>query len=110
MIKGMTVNLIETKKVGVDPFNSPVSEEVSVPVDDVLVAEPSSDDVINTLNLYGKRAQYTLGIPKSDTHDWEDKVVEFYGKRWKTFTIPVKGIDGNMPLRWNTKVMVERYE
>lgn len=109
MIKGMTVFLIETRKIGVDNFNVPLFEEFKVPVEDVLVAEPSSDDVVNTLNLYGKRAQYTLGIPKGDTHDWEDKEVEFFGKRWKTFTTPIEGIEENMPLRWNKKVMVEYY-
>lgn len=109
MIKGITINLIETRKKGLDPFNVPIFEEVRVPIDDVLVAEPSSEDVINNLNLYGKRAQYTLGIPKSDTHNWEDRIVEFYGKCWRTFTVPIKGIDENVPLRWNQKVMVEYY-
>ena len=41
MIKGITVNLIETRKKGLDPFNVPIFEEVRVPIEDVLVAEPS---------------------------------------------------------------------
>ena len=61
------------------------------------------------MNLTGKKAVYTLAIPKGDTHDWEDKEVKFFGKRWRTFGIPLEGIEQLIPLDWNKKVMVERY-
>ena len=60
-------------------------------------------------NLFGKKAVYTLAIPKGDTHKWEDSVVEFFGHKWKTFGFPIEGIESNIPLDWNKKVMVERY-
>ena len=44
------------------------------------------------------------------SNDWEEKEVLFFGKRWKAFGIPLEGMDHLIPLKWNKKVMVERYE
>ena len=110
MIKGIQVKLINLVEVGIDGFNKPIYEEQSVFVDNVLVSPSSSDDVIEQLNLTGKRAVYTLAIPKGDNHIWQDQIVEFFNQRWKVFTIPTQGIEENIPLSWNKKVMVERYE
>ena len=108
-IHGIPITLIDKQVVSVDPFGSPVVKDVEILVDNVLVAPALSDDVINQLNLTGKKAVYTLGIPKGDTHDWEDKEVEFFGQRWRTFGFVTEGIDDLIPLSWNKKVMVERY-
>ena len=61
------------------------------------------------MNLHGKRAVYTLAIPKGDSNTWEDTTVEFWGSKWKTIGIPLEGIEENIPLNWNKKVLVERY-
>ena len=84
-IHGIPITLIDKQVMSVDPFGAPVVKDVEILVDNVLVAPALSDDVINQLNLTGKKAVYTLGIPKGDTHDWEDKEVEFFGQRWRTF-------------------------
>src|SRR5699024_8655639 len=110
MIKGITVTLINKVKTGEDPFGAPIYEDVEVEVDNVLVSPTSTDDIVNQLNIDGKKAVYTLAIPKDDTNNWEDAEVFFFGKRWKTFGIPTEGIDHLIPLNWNKKVMVERYE
>lgn len=39
-----------------------------------------------------KRAEYELCIPKGDTHIWENRTVEFFGKKWRTFGIPQEWI------------------
>lgn len=109
IIEGITITLIDKQEVGKDPFDNPIYEYVSILVDNVLVAPTSSDDVINQQSLTGKVAVYTLAIPKGDTHDWEDKEVEFFGQRWRTFGFPTEGIESLIPLSWNKKVMVERY-
>lgn len=109
MIKGITVKLTIRIKTGTDEFNRPVYTETSENVKNVLVGEPSAEDVINELNLSGKRLAYTLAIPKDDTHTWEDTVVEFWGMKFRTIGIPTQGIDENIPLDWNKKVKVERY-
>lgn len=108
-IHGIPITLIDKQVVSVDPFGSPVVKDVEILVDNVLVAPALSDDVINQLNLTGKKAVYTLAIPKGDNHEWEDKEVEFFGQRWKTFGFSTEGIEDLIPLSWNKKVMVERY-
>ena len=108
-IKGITIILVDKIKTGELPSKEPIYQEIEIEVNNILVSPTSSDDVVNQLTLTGKRAVYTLAIPKNDTHDWEDKEVEFFGQRWRTFGIPLEGIEALMPLEWNKKVMVERY-
>lgn len=110
MIKGITVTLINKKKVGENPFGEPIYKDVPIEVDNVLVSPTSTEDIVNTLDLTGKKAVYTLAIPKDDTNDWENAEVYFFGQRWRTFGFVTQGIDHLIPLDWNKKVMVERYE
>lgn len=110
MIKGITVTLINKKQTDTDPFGAPIYEDDEVSVNNVLVSPTSSDDVINQLTLTGKKAVYTLAIPKGDTNIWEDQEVRFFGERWRVFGKPLQGIDDLIPLDWNKKVTVERYE
>lgn len=109
-LKGITITLYEKTQTGTDAFNRPVYTETAVSVDNVLVAPASTSETLDTVNLTGKKAVYTLGIPKGDAHDWKDKKVEFFGETFKTFGEPLKGIEAMIPLEWNTKVQVERYE
>lgn len=109
-MKGITVILYEETKTGTDPFGAPIFAETPVEVDNVLVAPTSSEDQISDQNLYGKKSVYTLAIPKGDINDWRNRKVEFFGQTFRTFDDPIKGIDELIPLDWNTKVKVERYE
>ena len=84
-IKGIRIKLIEKIETGLDEIGSPIYKENPVLVDNVLVAPVSSDDVISSTNLYGKKAVYVLGKA-------------------------TKGIDDLIPLEWNKKVWVEAYE
>lgn len=110
MIKGITVTLINKKEVGRDPFDEPISKDVPIQVDNVLVTPTSTEDIVSTLELTGKKAVYTLAIPKGDTNNWEDAEVIFFNQRWRTFGFVTEGIEHLIPLDWNKKVMVERYE
>lgn len=109
-IKGITVKLINRVEVGKDPIGEPIYEEVPIEVENVLVSPTSSDDIVNNFELYGKKAVYTLAIPKGDTNNWTDAKVEFFGETWRTFGLPLEGIEEMIPLDWNKKVQVERYE
>lgn len=109
-MRGITVTLINRVQTGEDPLGAPVYEEVPEEIENVLVAPASAQDVLDSTQLYGRKAVYTLGIPKGDAHQWENRHVEFFGERWHVFGIPQKGIDALIPLSWNTKVMVERYD
>ena len=109
-MRGITVTLYEATKVSENVFGEAILQETPVEVENVLVAPSTTEEILDTMNLYGRKAVYTLGIPKGDTHDWENRRVDFFGESWKVFGIPTKGIDDLIPLGWNTKVMVERYE
>lgn len=108
-MKGTTVGLVVKTQTGTDPFGHPIYSEETVQIDDVLVGQPTSEDVISTLELTGKRIAYVLGIPKGDTHVWEDTEVIIWGDRYKTIGFPVTGEQENIPLRWGKNVKVERY-
>ena len=109
-LKGITITLFEQTQVGTDAFNRPVYAEEPVEVENVLIGEPSSQDITDTLNLSGKKLAYTLAIPKGDTHEWTNGTVEFFGERFRTIGNPTEGIEDMIPLDWNKKVKVERYE
>lgn len=111
-MKGITIQLVVRKQTGVDEFNAPVFADTVEEVDDVLVGEPSTDEVTNTLNLTGKKVEYVLAIPKGDTHVWENTEILLpapFDGRYRTIGFPTAGIEENIPLRWNKKVKVERY-
>lgn len=110
VIKGIPVTLYERIRTGTDAFGAPIYDEKPTVVDNVLVAPASSADVETSTNVYGKKAVYTLAIPKGDTHQWEDSFVEFFGRKWRTFGMTLVGIETNIPLEWNGKIQVERYE
>ena len=110
MIKGITVQLVVGTVTSFDPLGAPIEKEELVEIDDVLVGQPSTDDVTNTIQLYGKKIAYVLGIPKGDTHDWTNAKVYIWGEPYRTIGFPQRGIAENIPLRWGSNVKVERYE
>ena len=112
MLRGITVYLYEKKQTGTDPLGNPIYEEEAVPVENVLIApaQETGGDIVSSTDFEGKKEVYVMAIPKGDAHNWLDKHVEFWGRRWKTIGFPKEGIEEMLPLLWNKKVMVERYE
>lgn len=109
-IKGIAIILVDKIETGKDPFGNQIFEDDEISIENVLISPTSSDDIVNQMSLTGRKAVYTLAIPKGDTHDWENKEVIFFNQRWRVFGIPLEGIEDLIPLDWNKKVMVERYE
>lgn len=109
LLKGIPVTLYIPTEISRDAFNVPILSETPVVVDNVLVAPVESSDVVTDLELYGKRAVYELCIPKGDTNVWEDRTVEFFGKKWRTYGFVREWIENLLPLDWNKKIRVERY-
>ena len=109
-LSGITVKLYTQTQTGTDDFGAPVYAESAVNVENVLIGEPSTQDIIDTLTLTGKKLAYTLAIPKGDANTWTDRDVEFFGERFRTIGTPTEGIETMIPLEWNRKVKVERYE
>lgn len=108
-INGISVTLVNQVEVGTDEFNHSIYSETETIVENVLVAPSSTNEVLESTDLYGKKAVYTIAIPKGDTHIWEDQKVIFFGIEWRVFSLPMSGIESNIPLDWNTKYYVERY-
>jgi hypothetical protein len=110
-IRGITITLYDVAQTGTDPLNKPIYNEVPVVVDNVLVAPVNSTEQLETFNLTGRKAIYQMAIPKGDSHEWTaGKKVRFFGADWRIIGIPTEGIDELIPLDWNKKVQVERYE
>lgn len=108
-MKGASVKLYVQTANGTDSFGNEKFTESYVTVDNVLIGQPSTDDITSSIELYGKKIEYMLGIPKGDTHNWEDTVVEFFGHKYRTFGHTIQGIEENIPTPWHKKVRVERF-
>ena len=107
---GITVTLHIRTQTGTDAFNDPVYAETAVTVQNVLIGEPTTDEVTSSVELYGRKIEYMLGLPKGDSHNWEDATVEIFGKKFRTFGATIQGIEENVPTPWHKKVRVCRYE
>ena len=109
-MRGISVILYDKQEVGRDSMNAPIYEEVPITVDNVLVAPATATEILDTLNLTGKRAVYNMAIPKGDTHIWEDRRVRFFNTDFNVISFPTEGLDHLIPLSWNKKVQVEIIE
>lgn len=114
MIRGQTVYVRTAEVVGVDPFGVEITADSWAQVDNVLIGEPSTDDITTSMDMYGKRIVYMLGIPKGDAHEWQDTAVRWtdaYGTEHtvRTFGVPITGIEANIPGPWHKKVRCEAY-
>ena len=110
-MRGITVTLYDRTQTVTDALNKPVYTETPVTVDNVLVAPSSMVEVLEQFSLDGRRGEYVMAIPKGDTHEWiSGKKVSFFGVDWRIIEMPEEGIEWLIPLGWNKKVRVERYE
>lgn len=114
-MRGITVTLTQKTQTSTDPFGAPVFSETTVAVNNVLVGQPTTDEITTSTDLYGKRIDYMLGIPKGDTHNWQDTKVSWtdaYGRtiNAETFGFPITGIEHLVPTAWHMKVRCCRIE
>lgn len=110
MLKGMPITLTVKTQTGMDAFNAPTWSEATETVDNVLICPASGQELIDSLSLYGKRAVYTLCIPKGDQHVWEDTTVSFFGRTFRTFGPVMEHQETLVPGPWNRRVQVEHIE
>ena len=108
-MRGTAVVLYEKTLSGYDTLNNPVYTEEAVTVQNVLIGEPTTVDITSSIDLYGKKVEYMLGLPKGDAHVWTDAKVTFFGQTFRTFGDVIQGIEENIPTPWHKKVRVERY-
>lgn len=108
-MKTITVQLIKKTSTTTDPFGNPIETEEIIDVPNCLVGQPSSNELNDTMAMYGKQIAFVIGVPKNDTNDWVDTDVIVFGERFHTIGYPETGIQGNIPLNWGKNVKVERY-
>lgn len=112
-IHGTTITLVTTTQTGTDRLNRPIYETTPIEIDNVLVGEPSTEDITSSVNLSGHKVHYTLGIPKGDEHEWAGHDVILpapWSVRCRVVGDVIEGIEANIPLAWNRKVKLERYD
>ncbi|MBR2591896.1 MAG: hypothetical protein IKD62_02900 [Oscillospiraceae bacterium] len=108
LIHGIQIILFDHVETGTDTLGRPIFEEIRIPVDNVIPEPMSDQEIADSMDLTGRKATYRLCLPKGDTHDWIDRDVEFFGKRWHTVGEPLEWVEDMVPLEWNKKVRVER--
>ena len=106
---GADVILYERLQTGVDAFGDPVWTEVPVTVHNVLIGQPTTEEVTSSIDLYGVKLEYMLGLPKGDAHAWEGCRVDFFGQKFRVFGAVIQGIEANIPTPWHHKVRVALY-
>lgn len=79
-------------------------------VSNVLVGNSVTSGVIDMAQNSGPMQTFTLAIPKGDTHDWNNRIVEFWGFKYRTVGVPLQGIEENIPLSWHKQVNVQRLD
>lgn len=110
-MRGITVILYDRTQTGTDALNHPIYTETAVTVNNVLVAPSSMVEVVEQISLNGRKGECVMAIPKGDAHEWTaGKKVSFFGQDWRIIEMPEEGIEWLIPLGWNKKVRVERYE
>ena len=85
------------------------SGSTSQTISNVLAGQPTTntaDRSEDTTVLQG----LMLGIPKGDTNDWDSRIVEFFGQKWRTVGVPLQGIEENIPLFWHKQVNVQKLD
>ncbi len=108
-MKTTTIQLVNKTEVGRKPMGEPVYEETFEDVDGVLVGSPTTEQLLATMELEGKKIVYMLGIPKGDDHDWTDREVIIWGERFITLGFPETAEPENVPLSWGKVVKVAHY-
>lgn len=105
-----SVKLYEQEVTGTDPFGRETHTAVVTTVPNVLWILSIGEAVTEELSPSGKRQAGTICIPKGDTHVWTDRKVEIDGELFHTYGEVERGMDDLLPLSWNGKIKVERYD
>ena len=96
LIRGITIQL-----------NEPGGTESSI--ENVLIHPAAvTEDPQAEWNLGVLRPDYTLAIPKGDSHTWEGAKATFFGATWEIVAVSGKTIDELTPLSWNQRAYALR--
>lgn len=112
-MKGRTVYLYDKIQTGTDPFGAPEYKEIKTKVENVLIGRPTTNQIVDSQDIQGKRGRFMLGIPKADNHVWEDRRVEFelFGRRYECKTVGFANVGQSelIPGSWKGCIEAEYY-
>lgn len=108
-IKGIDVVLHARTETGTDALGNPTYTTGDSTISNVLVSPTTADDVVDRSRLEGTKELYTLAVPKGDSNVWLENTVTFFGKTFHCYA-ESEGIEDMIPLEWNKKIFVERYD
>ena len=96
LIKGITIKLVEADGTEADISNAlPIPSNVT-------------QDQQAEWNLGGIRPDYTIAIPKGDSHNWLGARATFFDESWEVIAQSGVTIDHLTPLSWNRRAYVIR--
>lgn len=107
---GESIILKKVTSSSENEFGEPIETVADIPIPNVIICPLSEQEITDAWNMYGRKAVYSLAIPSDDTNEWENAVVEFFGKKWRVVGMPLETMRDYTPLEWNKKVKVELYE
>lgn len=113
LFSGVTVTLYVRTETGErDEFGRMGVTETATEIDNVLIQplQRTTDVPTESTNITGEKTSYILGIPKTDTHDWKNCRVDFFGESYRTESGEWQGIEALIPGDWNRKIVARRYE
>lgn len=113
LLRGVPVTLyVRTATETKDAFGREQYTETATVIDNVLIQplQRTTDVPTETTNITGEKTSYILGIPKTDTHDWKNCRVDFFGNSYRTESGEWQGIDDLIPGDWNRKIVARRYD
>lgn len=102
------VTLYEKVQDGTDDFGVPTYAENAVVIDKCLVAMGQHNQLMDNNTIQVALDTFTIAIPKGDTHDWRNSIVEFslggIEFRCKTNSDYLLGVEEAMPLMWHKQI------
>jgi len=96
LIKGITIQLVEAD-----------GNEYAVENALVMVAGQKQDPQAGW-DMGSLLADYTISIPKDDTHNWKGARAVFFGETWEIIAVSGMTIPHLTPLSWNRRAYVVR--
>lgn len=104
----ITVKLYEKVEIGTDDFGVPTYSTFIEEIDHCLVAIGQHGQMTDNTNIQVALDTFTIAIPKGDTHDWRNSIVEFnlggVDFRCKTYGDYLLGYEDAMPLMWHKQI------
>lgn len=85
-------------------YNGTAAETIS----NVLIGQPTTSGTADMSDDCEPIREYTIAIPKGDTHDWVNRIVAFWGQTFRTVGHPLQGMEELMPLDWHKQVKVRQ--